>query len=54
MEPDPEFEDGILLDGSSGGLTLGFADGYTEEKTGGEAAVAELLKKEFAEKADPQ
>ena len=53
-KPDPEFEDGILLDGSSGGLTLGFADGYTEEKTGGESAVAELLKKEFAEKADLQ
>ena len=53
-KPDPEVEDVILLDGSSGGLTLGFADGYTEEKTGGESAVAELLKKEFAEKADLQ
>ena len=53
-KPDPEFEDGILLDGSSGGLTLGFADGYTEEKSGGDSAIAELLKKEFAEKADPQ
>ncbi|MBO5128557.1 MAG: nitroreductase family protein [Clostridia bacterium] len=47
----------IMLDGSSGGLTLGFADGYTEEKaTPGELdhAIAGLLKKEFAEKADPQ
>ncbi|MBR3997015.1 MAG: hypothetical protein IKI93_01580 [Clostridia bacterium] len=53
-KPDPEFEDGILLDGSSGGLTLGFADGYTEEKSGGDSAIAELLKKEFAAKADRQ
>ena len=46
-----------MLDGSSGGLTLGFADGYTEEKaTPSELdhAIAALLKKEFAEKADPQ
>lgn len=51
----PEGE--IMLDGSSGGLTLGFADGYTEEKaTSSETdyAIAALLKKEFAEKADPQ
>ena len=57
MEPDPEFEDAILLDGWSGGLTLGFADGYKVEKaTPSEVddAVAALLKKEFAEKADLQ
>ena len=56
-EPDPELEDAVLLDGSSGGLKLGFADGYTEEKaTPNELdyAIAALLKKEFAEKADPQ
>ncbi|MBQ9995952.1 MAG: hypothetical protein IJP32_06240, partial [Clostridia bacterium] len=48
----PEGE--IMLDGSFGGLTLGFVDGYTEEKaTPSELdhAVAALLKKEFAEKA---
>lgn len=52
-----EHDDVNILDGSSGGLTLGFADGYTEEKaTPGELdhAIAGLLKKEFAEKADPQ
>lgn len=51
----PEGE--IILDGSSGGLMLGFADGYTEEKaTPSETdyAIAALLRKEFAEKADPQ
>ena len=51
----PEGE--IMLDGSSGGLTLGFADGYTEEKaTPNELdhAIAGLLKMEFAEKADLQ
>ena len=51
----PEGE--IMLDGSSGGLTLGFADGYTEEKATPDAldhAIAALLKKEFAEKADSQ
>ena len=51
----PEGE--IMLDGSSGGLALGFADGYTEEKTTPsdlDYAIAALLKKEFAEKADPQ
>ncbi|MBQ2278602.1 MAG: hypothetical protein II333_08535 [Clostridia bacterium] len=51
----PEGE--IMLDGSSGGLMLGFADGYTEEKaTSSETdyAIADLLRKEFAEKADPQ
>ena len=50
-------EDEIMLDGSFGGLTLGFADGYMEEKaTPSELdhAIAALLKKEFAEKADPQ
>jgi len=52
-----EHDDVNILDGSSGGLTLGFADGYTEEKaTPSELdhAIAALLKKEFAEKADPQ
>ena len=47
----------IMLDGFSGGLTLGFADGYMEEKaTPSELdhAIAALLKKEFAEKADLQ
>lgn len=56
-KPDPEFEDVILLDGSTGGLTLGFADGYTEKKsTPSEVdhAISKLLKKEFAEKADLQ
>ena len=53
-KPDPEFEDVILLDGSSGGLTLVFADGYMEKKAGSDSAIAELLKKEFAEKADLQ
>ena len=56
-EPDPELEDAVLLDSSSGGLMLGFADGYTEEKaTPNELdhAIAALLKKEFAEKADLQ
>ena len=51
----PEGE--IMLDGSSGGLMLGFADGYTEEKSTPselDHAIAALLKKEFAEKADPQ
>lgn len=51
----PEGE--IILDGSSGGLMLGFADGYAEEKaTPSELdhAIAALLKKEFASKADPQ
>ena len=51
----PEGE--IMLDGSSGGLMLGFADGYTEEKaTSSETdyAIADLLRKEFAEKADLQ
>ena len=56
-EPDPELEDAVLLDSSSGGLMLGFADGYTEEKaTPNELdhAIAALLRKEFAEKADLQ
>ncbi len=51
--PEGEF----LLDGSSGGLTLGYADGYTEKKATPnelEYEIAGLLKKEFAEKADPQ
>lgn len=52
-----EHDDVNILDGSSGGLTLGFADGYTEEKaTSSETdyTIAALLKKEFASKADPQ
>ena len=52
-----EHDDVNILDGSSGGLMLGFADGYMEEKsTSSETdyAIAALLKKEFAEKADPQ
>ena len=52
-----EHDDVNILDGSSGGLMLGFADGYTEEKaTSSETdyAIAALLKKEFAEKAAPQ
>ena len=56
-EPDPEMEDVLILDDSSGGLTLGYADGYQVEKaTPSEVddAIAELLKKEFAEKADKQ
>ena len=56
-EPDPELEDAVLLDGSSGGLTLGFADGYTEEKATPsdlDYEIADLLRKEFAEKADLQ
>lgn len=56
-ELDPEMEDVLILDDSSGGLTLGYADGYQVEKaTPSEVddAIAELLKKEFAEKADKQ
>ncbi len=56
-ESDPEMEDVLILDDSSGGLTLGYADGYQVEKaTPSEVddAIAELLKKEFAEKADKQ
>ena len=56
-EPEPEMEDAVLLDGSSGGLMLGYADGYTEEKATPqdvEYAISVLLKKEFAEKADKQ
>ena len=52
-----EHDDVNILDGSSGGLMLGFADGYTEEKaTSSETdyAIADLLRKEFAEKADLQ
>lgn len=55
--PDPEMDEVMTLDGFSGGLMLGFADGYKEEKaTPSEVdhAVAALLKKEFAEKADLQ
>lgn len=51
----PEGE--IMLDGSSGGLTLGFADGYAEEKATPsdlDYEIADLLRKEFAEKADLQ
>ena len=51
----PEGE--IMLDGSSGGMTLGFADGYAEEKATPsdlDYAIADLLRKEFAEKADLQ
>ncbi len=57
VEPDPEMEDMLILDDSSGGLTLGYADGYQVEKaTPSEVddAIAELLKKEFAKKADKQ
>ncbi len=50
--------DGVtILDGSSGGLTLGYTDGYTEEKATPQDvdyAISVLLKKEFAEKADKQ
>ena len=56
-EPDPEFEDAMILDGASGGLTLGYADGYTEKKATPQDldyAISVLLKKEFAEKADLQ
>ena len=56
-EPATEMEEVMILDGSSGGLMLGYADGYKEKKsTPSEVdhAVADLLKKEFAEKADPQ
>jgi hypothetical protein len=56
-EPDPEFEDAMILDGSSGGLTLGYADGYTVEKATPwevDHAISALLKKEFAQKADKQ
>ena len=56
-EPDPEFEDVIVLDGSSGGLTLGYADGYAVEKATPwevDHAISALLKKEFAQKADKQ
>jgi len=56
-EPDPEFEDAIVLDGSSGGLTLGYADGYTVKKATPwevDHAISALLKKEFAQKADKQ
>jgi hypothetical protein len=56
-DPDPEFEDAIVLDGSSGGLTLGYADGYTVKKATPwevDHAISALLKKEFAQKADKQ
>ena len=56
-ETDSEFEDVTILDGSSGELELGYADGYQVEKaTPSEVnyAISELLKKEFAEKADNQ
>ncbi len=56
-EPYSEFEDAIILDDSSGGLTLGYADGYTEEKAtpqDEDYAISALLKKEFVEKADKQ
>ncbi|MBE6562096.1 MAG: hypothetical protein E7662_13330 [Ruminococcaceae bacterium] len=55
--PDPETDDVMILDGSSGGLFLGYADGYTEEKaTPGtlDDMIAELLKQEFTKKAAPQ
>ena len=51
----PEGE--IMLDGSSGGLMLGFSDGYAEEKATPsdlDYEIADLLRKEFAEKADLQ
>ena len=47
----------IIPDGDTGGLTLGFSDGYTEEKATPETldnTVAELLKQEFANKAELQ
>lgn len=56
-EANSEAGDTTMLDGFSGGLTLGYADGYQVEKaTPSEVdyAIASLLKKEFAEKADPQ
>ena len=56
-ETDSEFEDVTILDGSSGELELGYADGYQVEKaTLSEVnyAISVLLKKEFAEKADKQ
>ena len=56
-ETDSEFEDVTILDGSSGELELGYADGYQVEKaTPSEVnyAISVLLKKEFAEKADKQ
>lgn len=52
-ESDPEMEE-IILDASSGGLTLGYADGYTVEKAAPQYAIFVLLRNEFAEKADKQ
>jgi len=56
-EANSEAGDTTMLDGFSGGLTLGYADGYQVEKATPsevDTAIAELLKKEFAEKADKQ
>ena len=56
-EANCEAGDTTMLDGFFGGLTLGYADGYQVEKATPsevDTAIAELLKKEFAEKADKQ
>ncbi len=53
--PDPDSAE--ILDGSAGGLTLGFSDGYQQKKatpSSVDDAIAELLKQEFAKKAEPQ
>ncbi len=55
IESDPDFAE--ILDGSSGGLTLGFADGYRQNKatpSSVDDVIANLLKAEFSKKAAPQ
>jgi hypothetical protein len=52
---DPDMPE--ILDGSAGGLTLGFSDGYQQKKatpSSVDDAIADLLKAEFAKKAEPQ